>query len=306
MTLPAEIIASRSSRELLKWSIATLKAARVVEASYESRYLMARALGVKPGLVQLASMELDAHQMAAAAELVARRVGGEPFQYILGETGFRRGMFWCRPGVLIPRPETETLVERAASHLYRAGEEHLRILELGTGSGAPIVALAMDFPRHTYVATDIDPVALELAQENAERNGVGDRIAFLQGDWWEALEHARVNIPFHIILSNPPYIPTGGVMSLPREIRDFEPHAALDGGFDGLAFYRRLVGQLPTWLRPGGWVLVEVGEGQAGLVQQLFERAGLVQVEVTSDLHSLPRVVEGRMPYPGEEALEDG
>ena len=298
---PANILQTGSSRELLKWSIEFLKQSGVVEATYESRYLMAHALGVKPGLVQLTGMTLDRQQIGTILGLLRRRVAGEPFQYLVGEVGFRRGIFTCRPGVLIPRPETETLVERAMAHLHPAPAEYMRILELGTGSGAPIISLAMEFPKYTYVATDLDGQAVALAEENAVRNGVADRIAFLQGDWWEALQEHRVNLPFDLIISNPPYVATQEIPNLPIEVREHEPHTALDGGADGLAFYRRLVGELPQFLRPGGWVLVEVGDGQAGAVQSLFEHAGLTKVGVTFDLHNLPRVVEGRLPAGTEE-----
>lgn len=294
--LPADLRISRSSRALLKWSIEQLRRHQIEEAAYESRCLIAHALGMKPSLLHLSALDLEPEQMEACAELIRRRAAQEPFQYLLGETGFRRGIFTCRPGVLIPRPETETLVERAALRLLVDPSTHRRVLELGTGSGAAIISLAMDYPRHTYVATDIDPVALELAQENAQRNSVADRILFLEGDWWEALRAARIQLPFDVILSNPPYIPTVELDRLPVEIRDHEPLTALDGGPDGLKYYRRLVGELFSFLKPEAWVIVEVGDGQAGAVQSLFENVGLQHVEVTFDLHNLPRVVAGQRP----------
>lgn len=300
VSLPSDLRASGSSRALLRWSIAQLKRHRITEAAYESRHLIAHVLGMRPSLIQITSVDLAPEQMDACAALIARRIAHEPFQYLLGETGFRRGIFTCRPGVLIPRPETETLVERVAIRLALDFAVHHRVLELGTGSGAPIISLAMDFPRQTFVATDIDPAAIALAEENARRNAVEARVVFLQGDWFEALSQHRVAMPFDLIFSNPPYIPGPELDNLPREIRDHEPLTALDGGPDGLAFYRRLIGEVRDWLKPGGYVIVEVGDGQAGHVQNLFEHAGLLEVEVTFDLHNLPRVVEGRLPYTNE------
>lgn len=303
LALPAELRASGSSRALLMWSISQLRRHHIVEAAYESRHLLAMVLGVKPSLVQVTSVEVTPEQMDACAAIIARRAAHEPFQYLLGETGFRRGIFTCRPGVLIPRPETETLVERVAFRIAADFPEHRRVLELGTGSGAPIISLAMDFRHATFVATDSDPAALALAAENARRNDVEDRVLFLEGDWWDALSAHRIELPFDIIFSNPPYIPGPEIPNLPREILDHEPHQALDGGPDGLAFYRRTIGEFRDWLQPGGWLIVEVGDGQAGLVQSLFQRAGLQQVEIAWDLHNLPRVVEGRLPHPDDPPL---
>ncbi|MEO7994063.1 MAG: peptide chain release factor N(5)-glutamine methyltransferase [bacterium] len=292
--LPAAIRETGSSRELLLWAKEVLKRHQVVEAAYEARHLVARALAANPGLVQLASLTLAPDQVDSCAAMVARRVAGEPFQYLIGETGFRKGLFTCQPGVLIPRPETETLVDRAIVHLHQSGDKHWRILELGTGSGAPIISLALEFPRHTYVATDISQRALTLAEANAIRNGCVDRIAFLPGDWWDALRDNRVSLPFDLIITNPPYVAHSDIAELPTEIRDHEPHEALDGGIDGLAFYRRLVGELGEFLKPGGWVVAEVGDAQDDAVRIIFEHAGMTELATSSDLHGLPRVVEGR------------
>ncbi|BCV24084.1 peptide chain release factor N(5)-glutamine methyltransferase [Gelria sp. Kuro-4] len=227
--------------------------------------------------------------------LVARRVQGTPVAYLTGHKEFFGLDFKVTPAVLIPRPETEILVERAlqvAADLVAAKGE-LRILDLGTGSGAIAVTLAVGLPTVRLVATDCSPAALEVAAANAKRHGVRERIAFRLGDLWGALREEDVipGHPFDIIVSNPPYIPAGELEQLPADVKH-EPPAALDGGPDGLAFYRRLATGIGPRLAPRGWVLLEVGAGQAPAVCRLLMGAGLTPLSPVKDLAGIERVVQ--------------
>lgn len=229
--------------------------------------------------------------------LLAERAGGTPVAYLTGSKEFFGLELKVTPAVLIPRPETELLVERALE-LVRQGmlPLDLRVLDLGTGSGAIAVALAVHLPAAHVVATDLSASALAMAAENACCHKVEARIEFRQGDLWAALaeEGAGVAAPrFDLIVSNPPYIPTEELRHLPREVQK-EPAAALDGGPDGLAFYRRLARGLPSFLASAGWVLLEVGDGQAEPVKGLLAAAGLAVYPALPDLAGIPRVVQAR------------
>ena len=233
---------------------------------------------------------------------LSRRTNREPLAYILGEREFYGLNFRVTPAVLIPRPETEHLIETVLSFypLREAGEGRRlsggerqggeRVLDIGTGSGCIAVTLAKFLQGAEVWATDISEAALEIARENAARHGV--RVAFRLGDLLAPLPTAQ---RFHVIVSNPPYIAPAQAGTLEPEVRDFEPATALfDVGGDGLSFYRRLAHEAPTRLLPGGWLLVEVGQGQAEAVAALWRVAGLEIVTVTPDLAGIDRVVAGR------------
>jgi len=231
--------------------------------------------------------------------LVARRVQGVPVAYLTGHKEFFGLDFKVTPAVLIPRPETEILVERALQVAadFVAAKGELRILDLGTGSGAIAVTLAVGLPTARLVATDCSPAALEVAGRNARRQGVHARIDLRQGDLWAALaaQDAARRPVFDLIVSNPPYIPADELAALSREVRQ-EPRLALDGGPDGLAFYRCLVAGLPAYLAPGGWVLLEVGAGQSSAVNRLLTEAGLTVLPPVKDLAGIERVVQAHEP----------
>lgn len=244
------------------------------------------------------------------ASLLDRRFAGEPIQYITGETEFFGLPFRVTPDVLIPRPETEHLVEAALALAMTlrapsfprslqkgwdtetsASPEHaVRIVDVGTGSGAIAIALAHALPHAQVTAIDLSPAALEIAEENACRNGVADRIRFLRGNLLETL----VGESFDFVVSNPPYVPETDRPSLAVEVRDYEPSLALFAGHDGLDVYRRLIPAAARVLTPGGYILLEIGFGQREVVSHLLTVTGFENIEATPDLQGIPRVLCGR------------
>jgi len=218
--------------------------------------------------------------------MVARRARREPLQYILGSQEFMRLEFAVTPAVLIPRHDTEVLVTEA---VRRAGEAN-RILDIGVGSGCIAVSLAKALPRAEVMGVEASPEALALAEKNAEAHGV--RVTLFEGSLFEPFSGQR----FDLIVSNPPYIPTADLEALQPEVRDFEPRQALDGGTDGLDFYRLIIPAATDYLNPGGWLLFEVGIGQTKSVQALFELTGKFSDLFTAkDPNGIERVVGGQL-----------
>ena len=222
--------------------------------------------------------------------LVTRRKTGEPIQYITGMTEFFGLPFAVTPDVLIPRPETEHVVEEVIRLAALLTGEQLSIADIGTGSGAIAVALAHSLPQAKITATDISPAALRIAGENARRNHVSGRIDFREGDLLEPLAGRR----FQVIVSNPPYVPTRDIKSLSVEVREYEPHSALFAGDDGLDVYRSLIPQASEHLDPGARLVVEIGYGQQAGVQHLFEAAGYCEIHFFLDYQGIPRVATAR------------
>ena len=224
------------------------------------------------------------------ATLLNRRAKGEPIQYITGETEFYGLPFRVSREVLIPRPETEHVVERVLelATQFRAP----RILDVGTGSGAIAVAVARHLPQTTITATDCSLAALEIARQNAARNEVAARIRFLHGDLLSPVAEER----FDIIVSNPPYVAEADRATLTVEVREFEPAMALFASGDGLAIYRRLIPQGCAALVPGGWMVLEIGYGQQAAVHALLEQSGYREIAFTADLQGIPRVAAARSP----------
>lgn len=222
------------------------------------------------------------------AEWVERRSFGEPIQYILGETEFYRLPLRVTRDVLIPRPETEHVVDRALelAGIFPAP----RIVDAGVGSGAIAIALAHKLSAAAIAATDISAAALALARENAGRNGVLRRVRFLEGDLLEPVAGER----FDLIISNPPYVAERDRDSLAVEVRDFEPAQALFAGEDGLAVYRRLIPAAHAALVPGGWIVLEIGFGQEMGIRELLNAAGFEEIEFAADLQGIPRVASAR------------
>ncbi|MGD0800817.1 MAG: peptide chain release factor N(5)-glutamine methyltransferase [Terracidiphilus sp.] len=221
-------------------------------------------------------------------ELLERRFIGEPIQYIIGETEFFGLTFRVTPDVLIPRPETEHLVEKVIE--LTAGFEQSRIVDVGTGSGAIAVALASKLTQTSITAIDISSRALMIARENAIHNAVSLR--FLEGDLLAPVagEH------FEIIASNPPYVPEIDRDALSVEVRDFEPAQALFAGDDGLEIYRRLIPAAFNALVPGGYLVLEIGYGQSAAIRGLLANSGFTQIEFVPDLQGIPRVACARRP----------
>ena len=221
---------------------------------------------------------------------VARRSTGQPIQHITGTQEFFGLPFRVTPDVLIPRPETEHLVEKVLE--LARGFKEPRIVDVGTGSGAIAVALAHNLPQAKIAAVDISPLALEIARENAANNGVANRIRFVESDLLAAVASER----FELVVSNPPYVPTTDWESLSVEVREHEPALALFGGDDGLDVYRRLIPASFTVLEPGGFLVLEIGYGQSEAVAGLLKQSGFVNVEFVPDLQGILRVACGHKP----------
>jgi release factor glutamine methyltransferase len=272
---------------------ARLARAGVESARLDAESLIAAAAGVSRATLIAGGVEIDAALAERFERMLARREAREPLAYIVGYREFFSLEFVVREGVLIPRPETETVVEAALDFL----REHpaARVLDIGTGSGAIAIAIAANAPAARIVALDISKVSLEVAGDNARRHRCADRIACLQGDCFAALEDQapRFN-PFDLIVSNPPYVAEPEFAALTPEVRDFEPRVALDGGSDGMDLYRRIAAGLPRWLAPGGEVILEVGAGQANTVEAMMHSAGCAASARRRDLAGIDRVVRAR------------
>jgi release factor glutamine methyltransferase len=265
-------------------------AAQGLEAApLEARLLVGHALRLDPaGLIAADAAPLTAADCARIAALARRRLKREPVSRILGEKEFFGLTFALSPDVLVPRPETEILVEMALQALGPARRQELRIADLGTGSGAILLSVLHARPDASGVGTDRSEAALRVAQRNAARLNLADRVAFLACDFASALKP-----PFNLVVSNPPYVVRMDVPTLEPEVRDHDPHLALDGGPDGLAAYRHIAADAFRLLVPGGHLLVELGVGQAGAVAALFAQAGLCQAAPPRvDLCGIARVLD--------------
>ncbi len=234
----------------------------------------------------LSDAELD-----AVRALVRRRGQREPLQHIVGSTSFCGLEISVNRNVLVPRPETELLAEAGWEFLSTLNSQPATALDFGTGSGCIAIALAVKCPAARIVALDASAHALVVAKENAARNGVGERIKFLHGN---SLAVLVVGSRFDLIVSNPPYIPSAEIATSQIEVRDFDPREALDGGADGLAFYRLLAEQAGECLRPGGKIMLEFGDGQAVAIQDLFSASGWVVEAVRADYTQRDRILIAR------------
>jgi release factor glutamine methyltransferase len=242
----------------------------------------------KAWLLAHADDELPEDQASEFLQLIERRFLGEPIQYITGEQEFYGLPFRVNDDVLIPRPETEHLVEKALELAGRFARP--RIVDVGTGSGAIAVALAHKLPKAWITAVDISSAALDVARGNAERNGVARRIEFRESDLLAAVADER----FEIVVSNPPYVPVGDGDTLAVEVREHEPAVALFGGEGGLRLYRRLIPAAFAVLEERGWLAMEIGYGQSKAIGRLMREAGFERLEFVPDLQGIARVVCGR------------
>jgi release factor glutamine methyltransferase len=229
--------------------------------------------------------------------VVRRRAAGEPLQQILGETEFYSRTFKVAPGVFIPRPETERLVEEAVGVLAPGDRNMLQpvAVEIGSGSGVVGVSLALEVPRLTVWAVDINPRAVELTGHNARRHGVDGRVTVLAGSRFDPLPD-DLKGGVDLLVSNPPYVRSGDIDGLDREVAEHDPREALDGGADGLAFHHALAAGLGAWLRPGGHVLVEIGDDQAAAVTDILAASGVEEPRTVRDYAGRDRIVGGRWP----------
>jgi release factor glutamine methyltransferase len=285
--------AGRHAATAIAAASARFTRAGVESARLDAELLMAAAAGVSRATLIAGGAEIDTAAAERFERMIARREAREPLAYIVGYREFFSLEFVVREGVLIPRPETETVVEAALDFLRE--RPAATVLDLGTGSGAIAIAIAANAPAARIVALDISKVSLEVAADNARRHRYADRIAFLQGDCFAALEdQAPPFNPFDLIVSNPPYVAEPQFAALAPEVRDFEPRVALDGGRDGMDFYRRIAAGVPRWLAPGGEVILEVGAGQADAVEAMMRAAGCAVSARRRDLAGIDRVVRAR------------
>jgi release factor glutamine methyltransferase len=268
------------------------RAAGLATPELDARVLIGHALGLDhAGLAAAATQQLSDLVASDIARLTARRLSGEPVARIVGRKEFWSLPLAVTPAVLVPRPETETVVELALALLDRNGERMhaLRIADLGTGSGAILLALLSELPKAHGIGTDIDAGALGVARANARQLHLEARTDFIICDYARALEG-----PFDLVVSNPPYVARADIATLAREVRDHDPRHALDGGADGLAAYRAIAAGVPRLLKPAGHLVVEIGAGQQDQVGDLFAAAGLAIAGTRHDLSGTARAIAAR------------
>ena len=286
---------SNCLRQFLSQGAQRLAHAGIETARLDAEVLLGHALGLtREEIVLAGDLRLLPEQVRRFNEILLRRLRREPVSYILGRQEFWSLDFEVAPGVLIPRPETERLVEIAlelAQNLTQ--DKSIRILDIGTGSGAIAVSLAKELPASMIWATDVSGAALKISGSNARRNGVADRIQFLHGDLFAPVDEVAGR--FDLIVSNPPYIRSAEIDNLAPEVSRWEPRGALDGGVDGLAFYRRIASQAFRYLAPHGAVALEIGADMDKEVANIFaEVANYADVRVYRDYADRDRVIVAR------------
>jgi release factor glutamine methyltransferase len=278
--------------DVLRWAADDFRARGIESPRLDAEVLLARALGTtRIQLVVDARRVLPAEELASFREMVKRRRAHEPVAYILGEREFWGRVFRVDPRVLVPRPDTETLVEVALDRTRHVSMS-MRALDLCTGSGCVAITLAKERPTSVVYATDASEDALSVARENALRLGAYN-VALRAGDLYAAAPPA---LHFDVVTANPPYIARSEMATLMQDVRDFEPRLALEAGDDGLDVLRRVVAGAPARLVAGGVLAVEVGAGQAPAVAELFRGAGFDSIELRRDYARIERVVSGVLP----------
>jgi len=279
--------------EALRAGAAKIEAAHSQSPRLDAELLLAEALGLRrEDLFAAPERALDRDEAARFEAFVRRRQKQEPVAYILGRRAFRTIELEVDDDVLIPRPETETLVEVCLERLAGLDVAEPLVLDIGTGSGAIALALAAENPAVRVIGTDVHPVPLDVARRNVRALGLEDRMSLLAGDVFDDLPPG---LRFDLIVSNPPYVTPEALRRLRVEVRGFEPYVALRAGDGGMEFYRRIVPQAPAWLVPGGWLAVEIAEHKAVEVITEFVAVGRYeQIDVRDDLGGLPRVVVAR------------
>ena len=281
-----------------------LRAVGVESPRREARLLLAHSLGIRPEAFVSGNIPCPNAQAWGRFETaLERRASREPLAYILGRREFWSLDFEVGPGVLIPRPESEIMVEQALKR-FPIRDAPLRVMDLGTGSGCLLLAFLSERPKADGVGVDISSEALAIAKRNAENLGLDSRTRFLRGDWMSALSGN-----WDVIFVNPPYIVEGELAGLDPEVSRYEPRAALDGGPDGLCAYRRIAAALLPRLGPQGRVFLEVGQGQASDVESLLAEKGLSVEGTVFDLASIPRclvVIAGAAKITAKKELAIG
>ncbi len=277
--------------DALHKAIDSLKAAGIQTAVTDAEWLLENTVSLLRHQLYLQNQIMTDEEIIHYRTSIKRRCSHEPISYILGSKMFLDWEFVVGSQVLIPRWETEVLVNEICKHScqgWRTG------IEIGTGSGVIAISLAKILPHIKMYATDISPGVMEIARLNAERLGVSDRIAFIQGDMFSVLSGLGLERSVDFIVSNPPYILSQEMKSLPPDVRDFEPKEALDGGEDGLDYYRTIIKNAPDYLVPEGCLAFEVGLGQAKSVKELMQEC-FCEIQIINDLCQRERVVLGQV-----------
>lgn len=279
---------------LVAWTTDYFRRRGIESPRLDAELLVAHALGLQRlDLYLRHDQPLNDAERTRIKALLKRRVAREPVAYIIGHREFWSLDLEVTPAVLVPRPETEGLVEAALELLAgRQAGMPPRVADLGTGSGAIAIALAHSFPEAFYCAMDRSPEALAVARRNARRHQVAERIDFLLADWLTPFRSAPPG--FDLLVANPPYIPSAVIAELAPEVRDYEPRSALDGDRDGLAAIRAIAADAPRVLAPGGHLLLEIGYDQAAAVEDLLGRAGLQDIRLRRDYAGHLRVAQAR------------
>ena len=285
-------------RAALASGVVRLEASGVPSAALAAELLLMHVLGCdRTWLYAHPKHELSAEQFRAYGHVVEQRSKGIPTQYLTGRQEFWGLEFEVGPGVLIPRPETEHVIEVALERLGARRGEALRIADVGTGSGCIAIALAQELPRAEIIATDISAKTLEYARRNAARHGVSDRIQFFEANLLES----RIDLPaasrkrFDVVASNPPYVGRNDAASLPREVREHEPAEALFAGETGVEIYPALIEQACKYLSAGGMFVAEIGYNGADYVRSLLSVPPWSELVVTRDLAGIERVISARL-----------
>ncbi len=280
--------------DVLKEATAFLEAKGIENPRLNAERLMGHLLRVERiDLYLRFEQPMNRKERDAYKTLLHRRANHEPLQYILGETEFMSLPFKLTPAVLIPRPETELLVEQIVACI--GDQKESRILDIGVGSGNIAVSLAKMLPEARIVGVDTSEEVLALAEENAERNGVRDRIQFILADVRQEAFGRIIKGPFDLVVSNPPYVSLDDFSRLPRGIREYEPREALCDGGDGCSFYPILAQKSIGLLQTGGWLFFEIGDQQSLSVQSILKDIGYTDIRVYSDLNGIERVVCGKL-----------
>ena len=283
----------------LTWAETYLKRFKIPEAKIDAEYLLSHILKCKRQELYLnPDTQLTNQEINTFKGFIQKRSKREPLQYIIGEEEFRGLVFKVTRDVLIPRPETELLVEEAVSlisNLQTPAPKQPTIIDLCTGSGCIAVSIAKEIEECRVYATDISEKALAIAKENAKRHSVENRISFLQGSFLEPLKGKGLEGKIDIMLSNPPYVSKKDMKKLQPEIKEYEPPLALYGGEDGLDSYRTIIPEALTYLKNGGYLILEIGYGQAEGVKELFgKNLAYGEIEIIKDLSGIERVVKAK------------
>ena len=269
-------------REVISKSSGFLSSKGVPEAEIAAELLAARLIGVgRGGLVAALEKEVADHQLEAMRRGMARLVKGEPVQYVLGEWDFRSLTLKCDRRALIPRPETEELVTRVLNYLNSTVAAKPFVVDVGTGSGAIILALAKEFEGEAiFLGTDVSEAAIQLARENAARCQLENRVKFAVADGLDDFDEPQ---SVDALVSNPPYVKSSVCETLDPRVKDFEPRLALDGGVEGLDFYDRYLADALNLLKPGGAVFFEIGEDQGAALEKLMKDYGFQAIKIEKD-----------------------